>query len=98
MHKKTLKVKELIDKINSYLGSDNISQCEKSGFCTLLETILHDTGNYRGFSYNFNWTTASDQEKLDKEYNRCYYTSYKLQDDIKVTRMGNLIIIDKEAK
>lgn len=51
MHK-TIKVKRLLDKANHMLAesADNRSEF-REGVATMIESILMDTGNYRGFGY-----------------------------------------------
>ena len=58
--KKTIKVETLKTITNHQLSSD-ISQQEKGCLCTLLERVLHDTGNYQGFNYNF-WNNGGHKE------------------------------------
>jgi hypothetical protein len=69
--KRTLKIEDLVNKVNDYLALDIISQSKKQSLACFLESILHDTNNYNGFSYNFNWN--EDPDRVNKQYNRAYY-------------------------
>jgi hypothetical protein len=71
MKRKTTSVKTLVDKANGYLRLDTISQEKKETISFFIASILHETGNYRGFSYNFPWEDTA--ECRAKEYNRCYH-------------------------
>jgi len=73
MKRKTVSVKALVDKANEYLALDTISQDKKKTISFFIESILHETGNYRGFAYNFHW--KDNAESRMKEYNRCYLYS-----------------------
>lgn len=70
--KKTIEVKTLKDRVNKYLSLDSISQVEKSAMAHILETILHDTDNYKGFSYSFDWNSLPHAEAKAIEFNRQY--------------------------
>jgi len=73
MKRKTVSVKSLVDKANEYLALDTISQDKKKTISFFIESILHETGNYRGFSHLFPWENTD--ECRAKEYNRCYLYS-----------------------
>lgn len=51
MAKKTIKVIELINKANSMLQKSTCDPEGRLGIMTLLESVLSDTGNHRGFRY-----------------------------------------------
>jgi hypothetical protein len=59
---KTVTVESLRDMFNS-----RIAVCpDKDGrreLCTALETILHDSGNYRGFGYIDGWQNVEDYRR-----------------------------------
>ena len=74
MSKKTVPVDQVKKFVNSWLSSDAFSQEEKKGMIATLETILHATGNYHGFTY-VNMTKDSDgayQILPNTEYSRIY--------------------------
>lgn len=48
---KTFKVADLKNKINHRLAHGDDSPEVRLELCGLLESILHDTGNYKGFNY-----------------------------------------------
>lgn len=49
--KKTININDLKDRINNSLKSIDLSLQEKSSLANLLEAILHETGNYKGFMF-----------------------------------------------
>lgn len=51
--RKTIDIATILDEANKYLSSDNpnITPDMRKGCASLLESILHDTGNYQGFNY-----------------------------------------------
>jgi hypothetical protein len=62
--RKTIEVEEIKRKINNLLerSDDTAPGADaKKTLCSLLEGILHDTGNYRGFNYVY-WLKRGNQE------------------------------------
>ena len=53
MSRKTIEVDALIEKANFLLSTEgnHVNPSYREGICDLLESILHRTGNYRGFNY-----------------------------------------------
>lgn len=49
--RKTIQVGSLLRRANHFLASKNSTPDEREVMATFVEGILHDTGNYRGFSY-----------------------------------------------
>ena len=49
--RKTFDVDQLRISVNSRLAGSVCSADVRSGMCSILEEVLHDTGNYRGFGY-----------------------------------------------
>lgn len=51
--KKTINVNQMIEFANDQLKRDDewVSSEFKDGIITMIEKILHETGNYRGFYY-----------------------------------------------
>ena len=47
---KTIKVEDLKTFVNTLLANKNICKSEKIGYCYLLESVLLDTNNYRGWN------------------------------------------------
>jgi NDP-sugar pyrophosphorylase family protein len=52
---KTFKVADLLEQVNYALSNKEIPEDMKYGMCSLLEGILHATGNYKGFYYVDGW-------------------------------------------
>lgn len=48
---KTIKVETIVDMVNIRNATSTCSKQERQGWNILLESILHDTGNYEGFRY-----------------------------------------------
>lgn len=57
--RKTIDVARLIDMSNTYLASGNpmISDEMRLAVCSFISSILHETGNYKGFNY-IGWSTG----------------------------------------
>ena len=53
MAKKTIKVVDLKNQINKMLAQKTVSNQEKKQLCILLEGVLLETDNYKGFNNNF---------------------------------------------
>ena len=87
---KTIKVQDLKSKINTLLASPAVNQRiteeTKAILCNLLEDILHDTNNYRGYNHvDWNargytaWVEAGQPDfptknlYIGREYSRLYY-------------------------
>lgn len=51
MPKKTFFVMDLIDAVNTANRQGKQTPEQRQGHNSLLEKVLHDTGNYSGFSY-----------------------------------------------
>jgi hypothetical protein len=49
--RKTIPVGKIVDKVNLMLAKTVGSMESRIGAMALLEEILHDTGNYRGYKY-----------------------------------------------
>lgn len=64
--RKTFKVEDLRQKVNAYLALDTINEDQKNGCVAVLESILHETGNYNGFQYIHGWQGT-------ETYQRYYY-------------------------
>ncbi len=86
MPRKTFDVKEFKEIINSRLALTTLTQTEKIGYCSILEQVLQETGNYQGFGYiawenggHDQWVADGrpDRSKVDPylglEYDRFYY-------------------------
>ena len=61
---KTIKVEELKTYINELLANKKIAESEKIAYCFLLERVLFDTKNYKG------WNNIRD---ATNDYERRYY-------------------------
>ena len=82
--KKTMDVAEIKKFANKQLANPEINDAEKRGIITMIERILHDTGNYQGFQYNYwnktgwqLWRMAGEPENTDpylgNQLDRVYY-------------------------
>ena len=49
--RKTLDIAKFTAQINQVLADSTCSADHRRGLMAALETVLHDTGNYRGFRY-----------------------------------------------
>ena len=78
MSRSTVKVSDLVDKANRYVAHIGLSQAEKRAINSFISGVLHDTGNYRGFSYNFSWTGSA--EDYARQEDRSYYYSPRIRE------------------
>jgi hypothetical protein len=74
MHKKTVKVKDLINRVNKMLDISTCSQEIRYGMIAVLETVLHDTGTYVGYNHILEGQICSSKEQPD-DSRRHYYIS-----------------------
>lgn len=51
MARKTFDLETLVDLANAMLASEHTTAEERRGAMTLLETVLHGAGRYRGYRY-----------------------------------------------
>ena len=49
--KKTIKVEEMKNQLNEMLVHSSTAPDFRLGLCAAMETLLHSTGNYKGFKY-----------------------------------------------
>jgi hypothetical protein len=78
MARKTVNVKDLVEKANFALSINGLSQLEKAGVACFLETFLFETGNYKGYRY-LNMYKDGDTWKWPNEYDREYFCSKHLK-------------------
>ena len=83
--KKTFKVENFKNIINEKLALTSINQEQKQALTVVLERVLHDTNNYRGFNYlqwlnggSEKWQAEKDNlapatDFCGPEYDRQYY-------------------------
>lgn len=89
----TFNVADLLWKVNFFLKNSKPEQvAERLANANLLSSILHDTGNYKGFGYleqtvvdNFAFSTdvnhSTTRISLGDESRMVYYVSNKLKPD-----------------
>ena len=76
--RKTVDVLMLLEWVNKNLArEDEFATVDcKSGICTMLELVLHESGNYEGFAFHNN--DDSDCGTLGY-YSRIYFYSAKMR-------------------
>ena len=67
--RKTIPVTEIKDDLNRRLKSNHLTGDEKAVICTVLEGILHSSGNYKGFMFVNQHSRPGDKDY----YTRTYY-------------------------
>ena len=82
MPKKTFSVAKLLKRANVLLAKteDHITLSKKRQMCSIIEEVLHETGNYYGFGFCSN--DDSDTGTLGY-YTRYYYISECLRENYK---------------
>jgi hypothetical protein len=68
--RKTIEVKGMLEWANKQLSRIDAYTTDefKAGICTMIESLLMKSGNYKGFMYL----------NGGGEYSRCYYMNHKL--------------------
>lgn len=51
MATKTIRISKVIDIVNFRLAESTCNADVRQGMCVVIEAILFDTGNYKGYSY-----------------------------------------------
>lgn len=51
MARKTVDVSKMVDTVNEVLAQSECTPDMRQGMMNLLENVLHETGNYKGFRY-----------------------------------------------
>lgn len=77
--RKTVEVGKMLRIANSFLAAENTTADEREGVCALMEAILFETGNYRGYRYLDNDAALADP--LGAGSRRFYFPSGKIVDD-----------------
>lgn len=77
MAKKTHPVADLLAFANFQLArTDEFATVDyKAGICSMIERVLHDTGNYEGFSFLDN---SNSKTGTLGYYSRCYTFSHNI--------------------
>lgn len=82
--RKTFEVKKFKEQINKQLENKNLSQDQKKTLCYVLERVLMDTGNYKGYN-SLKWINGGFEQwmkdgkpednspYLGNEYDRRYF-------------------------
>jgi hypothetical protein len=75
MSRRTIKVVDLIDKANKFFElSPDSAKIDRIAVADFISQILHDTGNYAGFSYLRDYyDPANDSTRV------FYYTHHNLK-------------------
>lgn len=90
MPRKTIEVGKVLNIANHFLAAQNTTAAEREGVCALLETVLHESGNYMGFRYLENVFNETDFQSDGTR--RYYYPSNAVRDDFEAElRNINLI-------
>jgi len=85
MAHKTIKVGKILRMANTFLAAENTKADEREGVCSMLEAILFETGNYKGFRYLAVEGTTYVQDGA----RRYYYPSNAVREDFEAA--ANLI-------
>jgi len=70
--RKTIRVANIRNRMNKILDSQ-ISRDAKMSMCCIIEDILMQTGNYRGFKWNMSTEEAREVAPGDDTYYNRYY-------------------------
>lgn len=82
--RKTFSVAELVWKCNYFCARSKPEQiAERQATISLTSSILHDTGNYKGFGYLELMKIADGQLTIDDESRVVFYISDTLREEYK---------------
>jgi hypothetical protein len=82
--RKTVNVAEMLFTANYFMKHSKPEQVgERRGTASLLESMLHASGNYSGFGYIELTNAGTNQQKLGDESRVFYYVSQNLRNDYK---------------
>ena len=72
--RKTIEVAAVREMANAMLANSDDDRTEgRVGVALLLERVLHDTGNYKGFRYLHYLDESRPNHRTDDETRRYYY-------------------------
>lgn len=77
--RKTIEVGKVLKMANSFLAAQNTTPDEREAICAMIEGILFETGNYRGYRYLNNEAAMSDP--LGAGSRRYYFVSGTIDAD-----------------
>ena len=81
-HRKTIAVAEILAKANYFLANSKQEQvAERKGTHNLTVSILHDTGNYRGFGYLNMFQDADGKWFVPDESRTVFYVDSRISAD-----------------
>src|SRR5215207_4754315 len=72
--RKTVDVVHLIVSFNRAIAKAK-TRDERKAFCFAIETVLHNSGNYAGYGYLFDFAALSEAERSERDYERSYFFS-----------------------
>lgn len=76
MSRKTIEVGKILKLANHVLANPNSTPDEREGICSMIETVLFETGNYNGYRY-------LDTDEIEGNGSRRhYFSSSKIQEDV----------------
>lgn len=75
MGRKTIEVGKLLHMGNFFLASDNTTPDEREAVCSIIESVLQQTGNYQGYRY------LDTAEIEGNGTRRAYFVSSLIDDD-----------------
>lgn len=78
MSRKTISIANILERINHNLLNPKISLGEKKSLCMMIEAILMETRNYKGYSYNFIWVETDEVLREVQTWDRQYHVSNAL--------------------
>ena len=82
--RKTVSVGKMLAHANWLLLDPRSTVAERRAWCTMVEVMLFESGNYRGFTYIMpydEWKDHSKDEREFQEYRRHYYVHPVIWED-----------------
>lgn len=88
--KTTIKVKDLLEKVNSMIARSTCAPEGRKALAVLLSGFLHDTGNYSGFRYlDASEVPAGHLPGIVRTQHPVYDHTVTFPDDTRVEYFGN---------
>ena len=89
MTRKTFEVADLLEKTNWFLeNSPDVLVSERNAYITIMGNILHDTGNYEGFTYLGKFGKDTDNSRICFFITDSLMTRYKVYEDKRDSGQG----------
>jgi len=82
MTRKTIEVGKVLKMANNFLAAENTNEDEREAICSFIETVLFESGNYKGYAYlELKQDADGNVETLGSGSRRRYMVADEIWDD-----------------